>query len=268
MNIFEIPDLLVLVLKHLPPGEIARCRLVNKKWCDVISNDRGPSGRAFHFWRSSYFSFVEKVMTLRNPYRLLFAQGHGAWNVDFTLDIVRLLSTRFYQRSPKMLVEEGLMTVEQIEAVRQFLSDNTLACFLLDGGVIALREHLVIPEQVVTMRIGCAHLWNLLCHDNGITALREGAITLEQVHNISSSVYVGYLFNNDNGIAALREGLVTPEQVSDLPNYLYVKELLTDNGITALRNRLITPEQIMELDRWQVIHAFIQFQLGKKMKRI
>ncbi len=293
MNILESADLVVLVLKHLPPGEIARCRSVNKKWCDVISNSR-----ANQFWKSSYFTFVSKVMILDLPYRLLFAQGR--WNVDFTLDIVRLLSTPFHQRRSEMLLKEGLLTEEQFEAMRRIWSDNAFTCFLVDRGLIALREHLINPWQVVTIQIyDTSYLWTLFHYDRGISALREGLITLEQLHNMPTSIYVHYLFNNDKGTATLRERLITPEQVANMPNhfyvrnlfnnnngitalrakliipeqvvnmpsYYYVQELLTNDGIRALRSKRITPEQIAKLDRWQDICPFIQLQLGKKMKR-
>ncbi len=275
MSLFEYTDILFLILKHFPAGEIAKCRLVNKKWCDVISNTR-----AVHFWRSSYQSFITEVMTLERSYRLLLARG--VWDVDCALDIMRLLSIPEDHRHPELLVEERLMTMEQLEAVRQIRRFNFLGDDI--GGadkylhqnlaIIALRERLITPDQVSSMPdhvfVDCL-FWN----ENGIAALREGLITPEQVRDMPNSNYVNYLFYSKNGITALRERLITPDQVRDMPDSDYLYYLFdNDYGITALRAtdasgaRLVTPEEIAALASWKDIDPFLDERLETLRYRI
>ncbi len=242
--IFYSPDFLVLYLKHLPLGEVAKCRLICKRWNEIISF---ISGRAWYFWRMSYEAFVKKLMsTLDGPYRILLSRG--VWNVDFTLDIVRLFSKYRFKRHFEIFVKEGMMTGDQLENVRRISrtwahGDDYLKHLLCDSGIIALRERLITIEQVIAMPT--TNYLTCLLNFNGIAALREHLITPEQVIDMSHSNYVGYLFDNNYGIVALREGLITPKQIRDMPNFVYLLYLFKNvNGITALRERLITPEQV------------------------
>ncbi len=266
MSIFSSPDFLVLYLKHLPLGEVAKCRLICKRWNEVISLTSGPIGRAWHFWRSSYSLFVPKVMTLDFiSHRLLLSKG--CWNVDLALDIARLMSIRRDQRRLEMLVEEGLMNMEQLETVRR-VRRRSSDDLLQNAGILALRERLITPEQAATISSAMFTYYGIialreglitpeqvaampndqyvmyLLNDNGLAALRERLITLEQANEMPDPFYLAYLFGTMRGIVALREGLITPEQVRDMPESGYLWWLFNDNGITALREGLVIPEQV------------------------
>ncbi len=293
-------DLLVQCLKYLSPGNLALCRLVCKRWCEIISVISGR-GRAHHFWRSSYLDFVNKVMTLDISYRLLCAQNK--WTVDLTLDIARLLAIPKEKRTDKMLVEEGLMTTEQIVTVSKFMKRKAIGWDILlqfNNLLIALRECLVTPEQmesliniefcytyfrreyvIVALREKLItidqfvafpmHLSELLRTYRGIILLRENLITIDEIFAFPNSNYVNFLTMNDWGIYALRatntsadgrKRLITPEQIRAMPNSLYLLYLFNYCGLYALREGLITPEQVAALPSCDCVQFLFMNERG------
>jgi hypothetical protein len=61
-------DILILIFKHIPPGTIARWRLVSKRWCEIITNER--------WYGNTYDEFCSKIMFRCVPeIRAKFAEG-------------------------------------------------------------------------------------------------------------------------------------------------------------------------------------------------
>lgn len=61
-------EILILIFKHIPPGTIAKWRLVSRRWRDIITNEK--------WYGNSYSDFRFKMMTRYVPeVRIQFAQG-------------------------------------------------------------------------------------------------------------------------------------------------------------------------------------------------
>jgi hypothetical protein len=114
---------------------------------------------------------------------------------------------------------------------------------LVSGGLDALREHLITPEQATEMPTD-DHLWALV--SGGLDALREHLITPEQAAKMPTSDHLLELFREE-GLDALREHLITPEQAAKMPTDDHLKILLSKEGLYALNNGLITPAQLIAL---------------------
>lgn len=253
--ILDTPDVLFLILRHLPLGDVARLRLVSKAWNKVIVDTHSAA-----LWRGSYASFVHRVMTLTRGYRRFAARGF--WDADFTLDIVRWVSIPRNQRLTEMLVTEGLMTEKQYEHVRQIIpreDDRTFDDYLVDNtGLIALRAKFINPDQI--SQKNASRLEEFFRSGNGIFALYERLITMDQVLAMPNSAYVHYLLVNPNGITALREGLITADQAMRLPSYRHLYHLFDDGnlGIIALREGLVTPVQLTNMAESEYVRYFLE----------
>ncbi len=173
------------------------------------------------------------------------------------------------QRHPEMLVEEGLITMEQLEAIRRvpkvvewgWGADYYL---LQNAAIIALQEHLITPEQVAAMPMS-NYVEELFNNVHGINALRAKLITPEQIIAMASSDYVKFLFLNVNGIDALREGLITPEQVAAMPHAAYLLMLFDSHlglGIYALRKHVMNVEDVASLNHALEIPNLIRKRLN------
>ncbi len=177
----------------------------------------------------------------------------------------------FYERYHKLdqypLVQDGIKygnltipTAEEIVSLFSLSNDEKIARVLQispekavqihpkileystsDNGILALREKLITIEQA--SKLGYLRIQHLLT-DHGIVALREKLITIEQAIKMNGK-QIKYL-TQDNGILALREKLITIEQAIKM-YYLDMKYLTTDNGILALREELITIEQASKM---------------------
>ncbi len=270
-ELFTSTDILFLILNQLPLGVVASCRTVNKKWCQVISHTR-----AQQFWRNLYTVFAKKIMRLELPFRLLLSKG--VWNIDLALDLSRILSIQ--PRYSKMFIAEGLMTKEQLTVVKtMFRSEGNL--YLLYSSVaivVALRERLITPEQLISMP-NSDYVMTLFCNHNGIAALRERLITPEQVMEMPNSSYIWYLFYENYGLVALREGLITVNQIRLMPDHNYIFHLFRNkNGFAALQAKLITPEQFKDIPCINLRHllsnngfamlneGFITFEQAKSIR--
>jgi hypothetical protein len=139
---------------------------------------------------------------------------------------------------------EKLITPEQVKEFTREQGEN-LKSLLSQNGLIALREKLITPEQAASTN----KLYALLS-DFGLQALRENLISPEHAKLIShnSKDHAMSDFLNQNGLAALREKLITMEQIVEMyclanreRNYSAVSLLFTPNGLTALREKLIIP---------------------------
>ncbi len=132
-------------------------------------------------------------------------------------------------------LREGLVTLNQVlhnSRYRKF--------FALDDGLHLLRDKR-LREWLLQHDI-------VICQ-NGLTALRDKLLSpaqIEQLHNKFSSSHLAALLS-DNGLLALREGLITVEQVLGFPYDQRLNDLLSDEGIEALRLKKITPEWVAEL---------------------
>lgn len=210
-------------------------------------------------------------MSIRLAHRLLLARG--VWDVDCALDIERMVRVYVDDRRPEMLLEEGLMTVEQLESVRCIPHPGSFAGaeyrLLCDCGIIALRERLFNIEQLKNLPND--DYMRALLSFNGIAAVREHLITLEQV---IAAPTAGHLFGifRTNAYAndALRQHLVTIEQVMAVPNSFYLELFFSHKDVlNVLSEGLITLEEIAALSSYEEINPLIDARmLALRKKRV
>lgn len=125
-----------------------------------------------------------------------------------------------------------LSLTEDIQRILKLPKEQRLQSLLTSEQIDAIPDHKYLNE---------------LQTDNGIIALMEKLITLEEAVTMPTSQHLGNLLRDDgDGIVALREGLISPKQIAAMPSCCYIAQLLRDDcdGLMALRERLITPEQI------------------------
>lgn len=157
-------------------------------------------------------------------------------NEHYTLNMAE--SDRYIVYLPGRRRAQAFFAPKLVAAMRK---PYNIECLLSTfNGIFALREELITLEEADAMP---SYVFiKLLTTDGGILALREKLITSKQAAAMSATA-IAHL-TSANGILALREGLITLEQANAMPNADLLEPLITDGGILALREGLITLEDV------------------------
>ena len=148
-------------------------------------------------------------------------------------------------------VAEGFMTDAELKEILNASYLDARNHLLTDLGLNAFREKLFTVEDILkairpSNRIDAVSNLKLLLSKDGISALREGLVTIGHVFSIKNLKPV----LSCHGIIALRERLITIAEIVMLqepkPDDGYHEDnsvcLLTAEGVAALRKKLITPQ--------------------------
>jgi hypothetical protein len=127
------------------------------------------------------------------------------------------------------------------------------------GSVTAARQQLKKEEQVVEekksvidlgrekLNLARANLpsyaWVLLGSNQGLTALGEKLITIDQANVLASGQLKEVI--STHGLQALRRRLISFAQIKEI-NPAFLSELFTENGLIALEEKLIKPEEVTQ----------------------
>lgn len=231
-SVFASADLLYAILRRLGDvRERARCRLVCKDWCRIISVDRAPL-----LWGAIYAKFTH--------YMGLAPRVHSEMCADGIIDA----------RTLYFVIDHYPHRVEALDRLSR--SDVF--------GVYAAIVMGVIPNDP-TIDTG---VFTIFSYPNGIRAIHEGLITLEAARQIHRNKLESLLHWN-NGIVALREGFITLSQVDAMPHRFYIDYLFgEETGIDALREGRLTVDAYMKLNLIEVEEWWRQERASPKKQKI
>jgi len=198
------------------------------------------------FGANDFVDFATRMKELPDNFRQFILKRQYNYTLALAEDIVSILNLSRKKR------QQAVLTPAQVAT----MSIEYVPYLLADGGIIALRERLITPEQAAAMPTA-KHL-SCLLYNNSIQALRERLITPEQAAAMPTAFHITFLIAINSSIQALREGLITPEQAASMPSADHLLYLLEDNsGIQALREGLITPEQAAAIQSSNDVRKFI-----------
>lgn len=200
-------DLLVLILRNLPPATVARCRLLNTRWCAIISTER-----ALAIWeRPTYAAFVRDwPKTLKVTAYMERKWLCHRWSISLTLKFMRLLHIHPRQRTLEHLRNEGIISSKDVIP----LDFPTHILRLRDMSAIA--DGIVTTRQFVGMPKNTFHTFFLGGDTEGdYEEIRECLFTPEQVHAMSHPRRLYEMYQAPDYLELLREKLFTLKELDD-----------------------------------------------------
>lgn len=236
-------DIFVLVIQNLNPVEVAKCRQVCKRWCEVLS-------RGIHsvwFWNASYDEFLNHVQGARTRqyWKMLRTYlSNGVWNVGMAWDIVDWWRADIEKRKVIFMKHCGF-NIEERRKLKRSVHFCLNAFLRSDIMFVALYEGLITIDEI--LRLGTVYGRCLLCSIHGLDALREKLISVEQASSMPSSNHLYDLFFGQNrGLTALREGLITVEELQAMPHRWFIFFLFR-HGFQAFQEKLITAVEVSKM---------------------
>ena len=237
MEIVPITDVNVIfyMLKFLVPRDVCKCRLVCRKWKNLISE--GPY--AMKFWKGEcYLHFIDALSILESQHRKLIADG--TWTMDFGLEILHIVKFKD--------VEDRISILFPDQNFKSLSFENALALTSLctySDGIIAFKEGLINMHDMQSFP-NFEYIQCLFENPKGLIALRKRLITPKQIALFHNHNHVRYTFNTDYGLTCLEEGLITPGHIASISNCLYIKYMFSNiSMLIALRKGLINPKEII-----------------------
>lgn len=194
-SVFSSADLLAMIIARLYAArDRARCRLVCKGWCRVISSERVPL-----LWGGApdYASFRWAARTLPYSFDRLGLVRHLSateiWNIHAFLP--QSTVTRYFGRTDLLYDIHAALTT----------------------GILKETD---LKDPIVTKRIG-----TLFKYDRVIVALYERIVTVADVLSLSDFQLWVVLVTGDAGLAILRAKLLTPDQLRNIPGCFHMRHL-------------------------------------------
>jgi hypothetical protein len=146
----------------------------------------------------------------------------------------------------EIVVDENLMTKKQYVALtdtyRNYRMGGYLATLFSEDGISALREKLITLEQIKVLAMAENQARSRMTDTTGMLVQR---------------LYLYFLLHA-NARDALRAKLITPEQAALMPTAEHLKWLLVitpdNDGPALLREKLMTPEQAARMPTADHIH--------------
>jgi len=188
----KLPEELILnILQRLPLNDAISFLLVSKEMNAFIKDDS--------IWRkfgaNDFVDFATRMKELPDNFRQFILKRQYNYTLALAEDIVSILNLSRKKR------QQAVLTPAQVAT----MSIEYVPYLLADGGIIALRERLITPEQAAAMPTA-KHL-SCLLYNNSIQALRERLITPEQAAAMPTAFHITFLIAINSSIQALREGL-------------------------------------------------------------
>lgn len=133
-------------------------------------------------------------------------------------------------------IKSGLINIKEI--INAFYSnsntDSNLIYLLTKNGLTALKNGYLTIEQAAKI-----HDLRSLLSDNGLLALKDKIISADEAMKRLDL----YILNLSNGARALSKGWITFEQAAEVQFHGLIRVLLSEPGLSALEEKLITFEQ-------------------------
>lgn len=214
-SVFSSVDLLAMIVVRLCAArDRARCRIVCKAWCRIISTDRAPllwGGAAGY---AEFTLFMESLP--EHTYRMMCADG--IWTIDTALriartpyppprgEIYRLI--RVVQPSVRLdfwiALQAGVIALDHVKSNMTYYEILPKHIFKNKHNTRALHKHILTTESMAKTPL--THLLWLLDTKYGGLALEEYLITLDEIAEIQDARHIMDLFNNPSIIEVLRRG--------------------------------------------------------------
>lgn len=258
-------ELHLTIFNFLPKNVVYNCRTVSKAWGTILEDNslinwKQSGATSFqHFANSLRFMPVMlKRSVLGSDMTIQEANAEHLKIIFSQYPINKRIDAYLNECPPAWLLDHWANHVysqntedsspPKLFKLPDYVKESSLSS---DNGIKALVEGLITIEQAMMLYKCSSTLLSIILSDNGLIALRENLITPEQLSKLRYPNYCSRDLLSDEVITTLRTGLITADVLMEIPDN--IRFLCSEYGRIALRERRITPQQAKTMSRSELI---------------